>query len=92
MADAKGSTATVRLGGTSTDGRDAELSASGTVITFKGFLHAYEEGRDEERHAEAEAERRLPDLAAGAAARRPRPRGRRPRDVPAAPLHRGAAW
>ncbi len=65
MADAKGSTATVRLGGTSTDGRDAELSASGTVITFKGFLHAYEEGRDEERHAEAEAERRLPDLAQG---------------------------
>jgi DNA topoisomerase-1 len=67
MADARGSTATVRLGGTSTDGRDAEFSASGTVITFKGFLHAYEEGRDEERHAEREAERRLPDLSQGQA-------------------------
>ncbi len=29
----------------------AEYSASGTVITFKGFLAAYEEGRDDERHA-----------------------------------------
>ncbi len=67
MADAKGSTATVRVGGTSADGRDAEFSASGTVITFKGFLHAYEEGRDEERNAENEAERRLPDLTQGQA-------------------------
>ena len=67
MADARGSTATVRLGGVSTDGRDAEFSASGTVITFKGFLHAYEEGRDEERNAERDAERRLPELAQGQA-------------------------
>ncbi|MCM3688739.1 type I DNA topoisomerase [Kocuria rosea] len=48
MADAKGSTATVRLGATSSTGRDAEFSASGTVITFRGFLAAYEEGRDED--------------------------------------------
>ncbi|CEA09073.1 DNA topoisomerase 1 [Arthrobacter saudimassiliensis] len=46
MADAKGSTASVRLGAVSSDGRDAEFTASGTVITFRGFMAAYEEGRD----------------------------------------------
>jgi DNA topoisomerase-1 len=60
MADAKGSTASVVLGITSTEsveglastatGTDVEFTASGTVITFRGFLNAYEEGRDEERH------------------------------------------
>ncbi|WP_138444491.1 type I DNA topoisomerase [Sinomonas susongensis] len=53
MEDAKGSTATVRLGAVAGSGeaagRDAEFSASGTVITFRGFLAAYEEGRDEVR-------------------------------------------
>ncbi|KHL05419.1 type I DNA topoisomerase [Sinomonas humi] len=53
MEDAKGSTATVRLGAVAGSGeaagRDAEFSASGTVITFRGFLAAYEEGRDEIR-------------------------------------------
>nr|WP_270887210.1 type I DNA topoisomerase [Pedococcus sp. 5OH_020] len=68
MADARGSTATVKLGGTLQDGRVVEFSASGTVITFRGFLAAYEEGRDEERAskaAEAEEERRLPKLSEG---------------------------
>ncbi|AXH35282.1 type I DNA topoisomerase [Humibacter sp. BT305] len=74
MADAKGSTATVtisagpvevaELGGTTT----AEFTASGTVITFRGFLNAYEEGRDEERNASTEpAEAKLPNLAEGQA-------------------------
>jgi DNA topoisomerase-1 len=70
MADARGSTATVKLGGTLEDGRVVEFSASGTVITFRGFLAAYEEGRDEERAsraAEAEEERRLPKLSEGVA-------------------------
>jgi DNA topoisomerase-1 len=53
MEDAKGSTATVRLGARAVSGeaagRDAEFTASGTVITFRGFLAAYEEGRDEVR-------------------------------------------
>lgn len=53
MEDAKGSTATVRLGAVAVSGeaagRDAEFAASGTVITFRGFLAAYEEGRDEVR-------------------------------------------
>ncbi|GAB3600593.1 type I DNA topoisomerase [Angustibacter peucedani] len=68
MADARGSTASVKLAATASDGRVAEFSASGTVITFRGFLAAYEEGRDEQREAEAnerEAERRLPQLAEG---------------------------
>ncbi|MFL6098718.1 MAG: type I DNA topoisomerase [Actinomycetales bacterium] len=65
MADASGSTATLRLGALMADGRDAELSASGTVITFRGFLAAYEEGRDEGRDDEQASDRRLPQLAVG---------------------------
>lgn len=70
MADARGSTATVKLGATLADGRSVEFSASGTVITFRGFLAAYEEGRDDEAVAKAERadeERRLPKLSTGVA-------------------------
>jgi DNA topoisomerase-1 len=43
---------------------DAEFSTAGTVITFRGFLAAYEEGRDEEHPPAAEdSERVLPPLA-----------------------------
>ncbi|MFW0118551.1 type I DNA topoisomerase [Rothia sp. P5764] len=70
MADAKGSTASVRLGAIASDGRDAEFAASGTVITFRGFLAAYEEGKDalrneEDKAAETKSEKRLPQLAQG---------------------------
>ncbi|HEX7537217.1 MAG TPA: type I DNA topoisomerase [Dermatophilaceae bacterium] len=73
MADARGSTATVKLGATLAmpgDGaaRVVEFSASGTVITFRGFLAAYEEGRDDDATARALAadqERRLPKLTVG---------------------------
>nr|WP_210729613.1 type I DNA topoisomerase [Rothia terrae] len=72
MADAKGSTASIKLDGTSTDGRDAEFSASGTVITFRGFLAAYEEGTDagrwDENAQKSEAkdgDKRLPQMAEG---------------------------
>ncbi|GAA3737786.1 type I DNA topoisomerase [Leifsonia bigeumensis] len=65
MADAKGSTATVTIAGKTTDAL-AEFVASGTVITFRGFLAAYEEGHDEERNESAEpAEAKLPALAEG---------------------------
>ncbi len=71
MADAKGSTATVTIeavaaaSGAAPETR-AEFTASGTVITFRGFLYAYEEGRDEERHAPAEsADAKLPSLTEG---------------------------
>ena len=45
MADAKGQTVSMRIGGTSSAGEEAEFGTSGTVITFRGFLAAYEEGR-----------------------------------------------
>ena len=64
MEDARGQTASLRLGATASDGRDAEFGASGTVITFRGFLAAYEEGRDEEQK-NGDAERRLPLLQVG---------------------------
>jgi DNA topoisomerase-1 len=38
MADARGVTASIRLGATTPDGQDAEFAASGRVITFPGFL------------------------------------------------------
>ncbi len=66
MEDARGSTATIRLGTRTSDGRDAVFGASGTVITFRGFLAAYEEGRDEERNSGGDdGERRLPELTVG---------------------------
>ena len=63
MADARGTTATIRLGAMSSDGRDAEFSASGTVITFRGHLAAYDDA-DEDHEAKDQA-RRLPVLSVG---------------------------
>jgi DNA topoisomerase-1 len=65
MEDARGQTVSLRLGATSSDGRNVEFAASGTVITFRGFLAAYEEGRDDEAAPAAEDERRLPPLIVG---------------------------
>ncbi len=64
MADARGQTVSVRIAGETSDGRTAEFATAGTVITFRGFLLAYEEGRDEPRGADDE-ERLLPKLAEG---------------------------
>ena len=44
MADARGQTVSVRIAATAADGRGTEFSTAGTVITFRGFLLAYEEG------------------------------------------------
>ncbi|GAB3132335.1 type I DNA topoisomerase [Marisediminicola antarctica] len=75
MADAKGATASVVIAATVTETLDAfpgtgptvaEFTSSGTVITFRGFMHAYEEGKDEERNETPEAaEAKLPPLTAG---------------------------
>jgi DNA topoisomerase-1 len=66
MADARGTTATIRLGALAADGRDAEFSASGTIITFRGFLAAYEESVDDDREKDDDdAERRLPNVSVG---------------------------
>ena len=65
MADARGMTVSLRLGATAASGTDAEFSASGTVITFRGFLAAYEESRDDEAPAPEAEERPLPHLKPG---------------------------
>jgi DNA topoisomerase-1 len=68
MQDAKVSTTTVRIAvGPLADGRTAEFTASGTVVTFKGFLAAYEESQDEARNAEDNEEAKLPNLEVGQA-------------------------
>jgi DNA topoisomerase-1 len=64
MEDAVGQTVSVRIGATSDAGENAEFGASGTVITFRGFLAAYEPGRDEPAE-ESEDERMLPRLVSG---------------------------
>jgi DNA topoisomerase-1 len=64
MADARISTTTLRLGATAADGRDAEFSASGTVVKFAGFRAAYEETSDDDSAADGEGGR-LPALAEG---------------------------
>ena len=63
MKDASGQTVSIELTAATTDDRAATFRASGTVITFPGFLKAYESGRDEP--AEEDEERRLPALTVG---------------------------
>ena len=63
MADARGQTVSVRIAAQTSDGRAAEFSTAGTVITFRGFLLAYEEGRDEA--SDDAEEKRLPQLSEG---------------------------
>ena len=63
MADARGQTVSVRIAADASDGRKAEFATAGTVITFRGFLLAYEEGRDDV--GDDAEEKRLPALATG---------------------------
>ncbi|WNI16965.1 type I DNA topoisomerase [Actinacidiphila sp. ITFR-21] len=65
MKDAVGRSVTVKVAGTSADGRDAEFSASGKIITFHGFLKAYVEGADDPNAELDDRERRLPQVAEG---------------------------
>ncbi|MFN2608226.1 MAG: type I DNA topoisomerase [Acidimicrobiales bacterium] len=65
MADARGQSVQVRLGGRSSAGEDAEFAASGKVIEFAGFLRAYVEGSDDPESDLEDREVRLPALAAG---------------------------
>ena len=77
MTDATGTTDTLRIGmrtpsmsevGPLASGEhDVTASVSGTVITHRGFLAAYEEGRDAERYADKQSgDQRLPKLGEGA--------------------------
>ncbi|MGW1684229.1 type I DNA topoisomerase [Streptomyces albidoflavus] len=65
MKDAVGNSVTVKIGGRSSDGRDAEFSASGKTITFHGFLKAYVEGADDPNAELDDRERRLPQVSEG---------------------------
>ena len=62
MADAVGTSVSVRLAGTSTTGERAEFAASGKTITFPGFLRAYVESLDEGAGESDDSEKRLPRL------------------------------
>ncbi|WP_019809849.1 type I DNA topoisomerase [Saccharomonospora halophila] len=66
MADAKGTTMSVRITGTAADGAECVFSASGRTITFPGFLRAYVESVDAEAGGEADDKQsRLPHLSTG---------------------------
>jgi DNA topoisomerase-1 len=66
MADARGTTLSLRIAGKAADGREAAFAASGRTITFPGFLKAYVETVDELAGGEADdAESRLPQLRQG---------------------------
>lgn len=60
MTNAKVATTTVKLGAEASDGRDAEFTATGTVITFPGFLAALKDITEEDSD-----ERELPGLVEG---------------------------
>ena len=72
-------------------GEKAEFGASGTVITFRGFLAAYEEPRHQRTTTADEDERRLPNVAEGDPARARRSSSRRATRRIRRRLHRGDA-
>ncbi|MCF2707270.1 type I DNA topoisomerase [Arcanobacterium haemolyticum] len=68
MEDALGQTASVRItanvaAAQTVDAKAAEFAASGTVITFPGFMAAYQESTDAKRYGDKQSEARLPELA-----------------------------
>ncbi|WP_062994791.1 type I DNA topoisomerase [Nocardia mikamii] len=66
MADARGTTLTVRITGRAGTGEECVFSASGRTITFAGFLKAYVESVDEDAGGQSDdAESRLPALTEG---------------------------
>ncbi len=72
MADATGTTMTVRLGAIAADptrqgaATDAVFSASGTTISFAGYRQVYVESVDDSEVADDDREALLPPLAVGA--------------------------
>jgi DNA topoisomerase-1 len=66
MADARGTTLSLRIAGAANTGEQVVFNASGRTITFAGFLKAYVESLDEQAGGEADdAESRLPNLTQG---------------------------
>ena len=64
MADAKKMQMRVDFDATTYDGKSASFRANGSVLTFPGFLAAYEEIADEKGDDESE-DRRLPAMSVG---------------------------
>jgi DNA topoisomerase-1 len=68
MADARGTTVSVRISGSAATGEEVTFASSGRTITFPGFLKAYVETVDDQAGGEADdAESRLPELTKGQA-------------------------
>ncbi|WP_445206159.1 type I DNA topoisomerase [[Mycobacterium] bulgaricum] len=66
MADARGTTLSLRIGGQASGGEQVVFNASGRTITFPGFLKAYVESIDDLAGGESDdAESRLPNLTQG---------------------------
>uniref|UniRef100_UPI0032B15129 type I DNA topoisomerase n=1 Tax=uncultured Mycolicibacterium sp. TaxID=2320817 RepID=UPI0032B15129 len=66
MADARGTTLSLRIAGQAQTGEQVVFNASGRTITFPGFLKAYVESIDDLAGGEADdAESRLPNLTQG---------------------------
>ncbi len=66
MANAAGTTLTLRITGVASSGEECVFSASGRTLTFPGFLKAYVESVDEEAGGQSDdAESRLPALEKG---------------------------
>jgi DNA topoisomerase-1 len=65
MADAVGTTVSVRIGGESSAGESVTFTTSGRTITFPGFLRAYVEDIDAGTEEKDDEEKRLPQLARG---------------------------
>ena len=68
MADARGTTLSLRIWGTAGTGEECTFAASGRTITFAGFLKAYVESVDDQAGGQSDdAESRLPVLEQGQA-------------------------
>jgi DNA topoisomerase-1 len=66
MADARGTTVSIRVNGSAATGEDVVFATSGRTITFPGFLKAYVETVDDQTGGQADdAESRLPELTEG---------------------------
>ncbi|ANE78953.1 DNA topoisomerase I [Mycobacterium adipatum] len=66
MADARGTTLSLRIAGAASSGEQVVFNASGRTLTFPGFLKAYVESIDDQAGGESDdAESRLPNLTQG---------------------------
>ena len=90
MADATGTTVSVRLGAVSTfESTDCVFAASGTTITFPGHRAVYVEARADDDGDSGDDEALLPPLTNGRSSTSRLADAERPRHYTSGPLHRG---